>query len=44
MWNGITIAFALGFLGSFHCAGMCGSLMLYNFFNVRSGQDRKSVV
>jgi sulfite exporter TauE/SafE len=37
MWNGITIALALGFLGSFHCAGMCGSLMLYNFFNVRSG-------
>lgn len=36
MWNIIVTAFSLGFLGSVHCAGMCGSLMIYNFSQLKN--------
>ncbi|GIV26404.1 MAG: hypothetical protein KatS3mg027_0218 [Bacteroidia bacterium] len=31
MWEIIYLAVLMGFLGSFHCAGMCGSLMIFHF-------------
>lgn len=36
MNNLILIAVSLGFLGSLHCVGMCGALMVYNFSNLKS--------
>ncbi|MCX7729437.1 MAG: sulfite exporter TauE/SafE family protein, partial [Bacteroidia bacterium] len=30
------IALTLGFLGSLHCVGMCGSLMVYHFSNLKN--------
>lgn len=35
MWDLVIIGLGLGFFGSLHCVGMCGSLMLYHFSNLK---------
>lgn len=35
MFDFIYVAALMGFLGSLHCVGMCGSLMVYHFSNLK---------